>query len=81
MNKIPKKFKIPLMMSIMLPTMILGLPAIMTYRLLPDGADFLSNWINAVGQSAPLALGMALSVGFLANLFITKVLLESESEN
>lgn len=78
MKKFPRKFKIPLMMSIMLPTMILGLPAIMTYRLLPDGGDFLSHWLNAVGQSAPLALGMALSVGFVANMFISRVILEEE---
>jgi len=80
MNKIPRKFKIPLMMLIMLPTMILGLPAIMTYRLMPEGADFLATWSNAVAQSAPLALILALSVGFCANLFITKVLLEPEND-
>lgn len=78
MNNIPRKFKIPLMMSIMLPTMILGLPAIMTYRFLPDGADFISSWMNAVGQSAPLAFLLAISVGAAANFFITKVLLEPE---
>lgn len=76
MKKLPHKFKFPLMALFMMPTMLLGLPAIMTYRNLPEGAPFLEIWLNAVGQTVPPALLMVVVVGGLTRLLVTKVLIE-----
>jgi hypothetical protein len=80
MKKLPSKFRMPLMGMIMAPTMLMGLPAIMLWRNLPEGAPFIEPWLNAMGQTVPYALVMAITVGSLANLLITKVLIEPKIE-
>ena len=76
MKKLPHKFQIPMMLLIMMPTMLPGIPATMTYRNLPQGTPFLEPWLNAVGQTVPLALLMVVVVGSLAKLLISKLLVE-----
>ena len=76
MKKFPRKFQLPLMISMMLPTMLLGLPAIMTFRSLPAGADFLGSWFHAVTQTAPFALVLVAIAAPTIRLFVNKVLLE-----
>lgn len=78
MKKLPQKFTIPLMMLFMMPTMLLGLPAILTYRNLPEGAPFLESWLTAVGQTVPLALALVVVAGTLIRLLVTKVLVEAK---
>ena len=78
MKKLPPKFRIPLMASIMMPTMLLGLPAILTYRNLPAGAPFTEHWLEAVGQTVPLALLLAVGVGSLAHFVISGLLHEPQ---
>ncbi len=76
MKKLPHKFKFPLIASIMMPTMLLGMPAIMTYRNLSEGEPLLELWLTTVEQTVPPALLMAVVVGSLARFFVTKVLVE-----
>jgi len=77
MKKLSPKYKVPLTMLIMMPTMMLGMPAIMIYRNLPDGASFIDPWLTAVAQIVPSALLMIVVVGGLANLLVTKILIET----
>lgn len=79
LKKLPHRFRIPLMASVMMPTMLLGLPAILTYRNLPAGAPFTEHWLEAVGQTVPLALLLAVGVGSLAHFVITNLLLEPQN--
>lgn len=76
MKKFPRKFQYPLMMSMVLPTMLLGMPAIMAYRSLVEGTSFLSTWMDMVGQVVPSALLLLAVVAPTVRLFVTKVLLE-----
>lgn len=78
MKKLPRKFQVPLIISIMMPTMLLGLPALMLYTNLPAGTALFEPWLDAVSKTIPLALPMAITAGTLARLFVSKVLIEAE---
>lgn len=78
MKKINRKFQYPLMASMVLPTMLLGMTAIMSYRAMPEGAVFLDAWMVAIGQVIPPALLLLAVVAPIVRLFVTKVLLEPE---
>lgn len=76
MKKLPHKFKIPLIMLIMMPTMLMGLPAIMTYRTMPQGADFVELWLNNVWQTVPPALLMVIMVGSITRFVVSNFLVQ-----
>ncbi|MGR5093912.1 DUF2798 domain-containing protein [Vibrio maritimus] len=78
MKKFPRKFQYPLMVSMVLPTMLLGMPAIMVAKNLPNGASFLGAWMNAAGQMLPSALLLLAIVAPTVRLLVTKILLEPE---
>ncbi len=79
MKKFPRKFQYPLMMSMVLPTMLLGMSGIMAFRTLPIGGDFLAAWGNAIAQVVPSALLLLAIVAPIVRLFVTKVLLQPEN--
>lgn len=64
------------MMAIMMPIMLLGLPAIMTYRNLPEDTPFIDAWLTDLGQTIPSALVLVIVAGTLTRLLVTKVLVE-----
>ncbi|MCK8083677.1 DUF2798 domain-containing protein [Vibrio sp. 1CM24A] len=76
MKKFPRKFQYPLMVSMVLPTMLLSMPAIMVYKNLPNGMSFFDAWVAALGQMLPSALMLLAVVAPTVRLFVTKVLLE-----
>lgn len=76
MKKFPRKFQYPLMVSMVLPTMLLSMPAIMVAKNLPQGSVFFDAWLTAVGQMLPSALLLLAVVAPTVRLFVTKVLLE-----
>lgn len=82
MKKFPRKFQYPLMMSMVLPTMLLGMSGINAYRSLPAGADFFSAffsaWGTSIAQVVPPALMLLAVVAPMVRLFVTKCLLEPE---
>ncbi|MGQ7269978.1 hypothetical protein [Marinobacter sp. V034] len=80
MKKFPRKFQYPLMASLVLPTMLLGMSAIMTYQNLPEGASFLNAWMNMVGQVVPPALLLLAVIAPSVRLFVSRVLLEPEQQ-
>ncbi len=80
MKKFPRKFQYPLMVSIVLPTMLLSMPAIMVAKNLPQGGVFFDAWLTAVGQMLPSALLLLAVVAPTVRLFVTKVLLEPVSK-
>ena len=81
-KKLPRKFQFPLMASMVLPSMLLGMSGIMAYRHLPTGADFVSSffpaWGSAIVQVVPAALLLLVVITPLIRLFVTKVLLQPE---
>lgn len=78
MKKFPRKFQYPLMVSMVLPNMLLGMSGIMAYRNLPIGADFFSAWGSAIAQVVPAAILLLAVIAPLVRLFVTKVLLQPE---
>lgn len=78
MKKFDRKYQYPLMMSMVLPTMLLGMSGIMAFRNLPVGADFFSAWGGAIAQVVPSALLLLVVVAPIVRLFVTKVLLKPE---
>ena len=80
MKKFPRKFQYPLMVSMVLPTMLLSMPAIMAAKNLPEDGVFFEAWINALGQMVPSALLLLAIVAPTVRIFVTKVLLEPEAK-
>lgn len=80
MKKFPRKFQYPLMVSMVLPTMLLSMPAIMVAKTLPANGVFFDAWLNAVSQMVPSALLVLALVAPAVRLFVTKVLLEPETK-
>lgn len=78
MKKFPRKLQYPLMMSMVMPTMLMGMPAILTYQTLAEGASFLSAWVEMLGRIVPFALLLFLVVAPIVRLFVIRVLLEPE---
>ena len=68
------------MVSIVLPTMLLSMPAIMVAKNLPENGVFFDAWLNAVLQIVPPALLLLAIVAPTVRLFVTKVLLEPEAQ-
>ncbi|PSW15794.1 DUF2798 domain-containing protein [Photobacterium rosenbergii] len=81
MKKFPRKYQYPLMMSMVLPTMLLSMPAIMAYKTLPEGMSFYEAWLAAVGQMLPSALMLLAVVAPTVRIFVSKVLLEPVPKN
>lgn len=79
MKKFPRKFQYPLMISMVLPTMLLGMPAIMAAKSLPQGASFIDAWLEVAGLMLPNVLLLLAVVAPTVRLFVTKVLLEPET--
>ncbi|QIA65114.1 DUF2798 domain-containing protein [Vibrio astriarenae] len=78
MKKFPRKFQYPLMVSMVLPTMLLSMPAIMVSKTLPVDGEFFDAWVNAVSQMVPSALLLLAIVAPTVRLFVTRVLVEPE---
>lgn len=78
MKKFDRKFQYPLMASMVLPTMLIGMSGIMAFRNLPNGGEFLSAWGAAIVQVVPSALLLLAVVAPTVRLFVTKVLLKPE---
>ena len=72
MKKLSPKFKIPLMVSIVMPTMLMGLPAITLFK---KGVLNYETWTNALTQTLPIALPMFFIVAITARLIVTKLLI------
>ncbi|MFI3275611.1 MAG: DUF2798 domain-containing protein [Vibrio sp.] len=68
------------MISMVLPTMLLSLPAIVAAKNLPQDDVFdawiFAAWMTAIGQMLPSALLVFAVVAPIVRLFVTKVLLE-----
>lgn len=77
MNKLPAKFRQPIVGLGIMIVMLSSLPAILVSQNLPPQADFGSAYFNAIGQIAPyaipLGIGSAILFNLLANFFIEKV--------
>ncbi|KAB0285586.1 DUF2798 domain-containing protein [Vibrio fortis] len=80
MKKFPRKFQYPLMVSMVLPTMLLSMPAIMVAKTINAEQTFFDAWLNAVTQMVPSALLVLGVVAPMVRLFVTKVLIEPELE-
>ena len=80
MKKLPHKYKFPLTASFVMPSMLLGMPAISTWRNLDEEALFLEQWLNAVGQTVPLALALMLTVATIARLIVSRFLVEAKEK-
>ncbi|GGP57765.1 DUF2798 domain-containing protein [Shewanella saliphila] len=78
MKKLNIKYKYPLMVSMVLPTMLLSMPAIIVYKNLPIGGSFLSLWLETIAQVVPTALILLVIVAPTVRLFVTKVLIEHQ---
>jgi hypothetical protein len=78
MKKISRKFQYPLMASMILPSMLIGMSGIMAYRNLAAGADFFSAWGESIMQVVPPALLLLMVIAPTVRLFVTKVLLQPE---
>lgn len=63
-NKINKKFKTPIFASMMLPSMLFGLPAV---QILINHADkpFLKTWTHMLKVNTPITLGFIFVAGVL----------------
>lgn len=79
LKKFPRHWQYPLMISMVLPSMLLLMPAILTWQNLPDGALFLDAWFKTLGQVVPAALMVLVVVAPAVRLFVTRVLLEPRS--
>jgi len=75
-KKFQRKFQYPLIASMVLPNMLLGMSGIMAYRNLPSGGDFFSAWGVAIAQVVPAAILLLAVIAPLVRLFVTKVLLQ-----
>ncbi|MEH6451826.1 MAG: DUF2798 domain-containing protein [Psychromonas sp.] len=78
MKKLPRKYLYPLMLSMVLPSMLMGMPAIMVYQTLPEGAAFFGAWKSAASQVIPSALLLLAVVAPTVRLFVSKILIEPE---
>ncbi|WP_163134099.1 DUF2798 domain-containing protein [Agarivorans sp. Alg241-V36] len=78
MKKFPRKFQYPLMVSMVLPTMLLSMPAIMVAKTQTTNGNFFEAWLSAVFQMVPSALIVLALVAPAVRLFVTRVLLEPE---
>jgi len=76
MYKLPRKYKYPLMISMVLPSMLLGMPAILAYKTKQPESSLLETWLSLIGQVIPSALLLLVIVAPLARLIVEKVLLE-----
>ncbi len=77
MNKLPAKFRQPIVGLAIMLVMLSSLPAIMVSQNLPPQADFWAAYLSAIVQTVPyalpLAIGSAIVFNLLANLFVEKV--------
>lgn len=78
MRKFPRRFQNALITMLMMPTMLLSMSAIMAYRSMPVGSDFVSAWGQAIAHVAPTALLLIAVVAPTIRLFVTKILLQPE---
>ncbi|QIZ75770.1 DUF2798 domain-containing protein [Ferrimonas lipolytica] len=76
MKKFPRQYQYPLMISMVLPSMLFGMPAIMAYRHLPEGMSFFDAWMGMLGQVLPAAAMLLAIVAPIVRLFVTQVLLQ-----
>lgn len=79
MNKFPRQYQYPLMISMVLPSMLLGMPAIMAYRNPVAGIGLFDAWTAALAQVLPAAAMLLAVVAPTVRLFVTKVLLEPKA--
>ncbi|NOH78651.1 DUF2798 domain-containing protein [Vibrio sp. RE86] len=80
MKKFPRKFQYPLMVSMVLPTMLLSMPAIMVAKTVSSEDAFFEAWMTAVAQMVPSAILLLAIVAPTVRLFVSKVLLEPENK-
>ncbi|MFQ5437899.1 MAG: hypothetical protein ACE5DK_03605 [Paracoccaceae bacterium] len=76
MNRLPEKFKGPLIGMGMMVVMITCVPAIVLVRRLPEGADFPAAWIHTVADVAPFAIPLALVSSMILNLVLSRFVIE-----
>ncbi|WP_350433236.1 DUF2798 domain-containing protein [Shewanella sp. H8] len=81
MRKFPSKFKYPLMISMVLPTMLLSMPAIITYKSMPQDGEFIALWFDTIVQVVPSALILLAVVAPTIRVFVSTVLIEQEADN
>lgn len=77
MEKLPARFRQPIVGLCIMIVMITCLPAILVLQNTPEGAPFWPAWQSALSQVAPfaipLAVASALVFNLAANAFIEKV--------
>jgi|GEM_PF-1577455 len=76
MKKLPHRFTFPLMALIMMPSMLLGMPAIFILQNGSGPLPFMDAWLYTVSQTTPWGLLMAITIGTFARLLVTRVLVE-----
>ncbi|TCI01968.1 DUF2798 domain-containing protein [Corallincola luteus] len=83
MKKLPKKFQYPLIISMVMPTMLLGMPAIFAFRQLPGDSFQFKEWVNVwqstVVEFVPFAFLLLVIVASTARLLVTKLLIENDA--
>lgn len=60
--------------------MLLGMPAISTWRNLDKEAQFFEQWLITVSQTVPLALALMFAVATIARLIVSKFLVEPKEK-
>jgi len=68
MNKLPTKFRQPIVGLCIMLTMLTAMPAIILLQRLPPQADFNSIWLQTIGQVAPFAIPLGITSAVVFNL-------------
>ncbi len=76
MKKLSKKYTTPLFMSMMLPTMLFGTPAVILLKNLPENAPFFESWISIIKSNTPITFIYMLCSAILIRTLVSKVLTE-----
>jgi len=69
MQKLPARFRQPVVGLCIMLTMLTAMPAIVLMQRLPPQADFNSIWIETIGQVAPFAIPLGITSAIVFNLF------------
>ena len=72
MKKFDEKYTLPLMMTIMMPSMLFLLPAIILWVKLPSGSNIFNIWFETIKTNAPITLVFFFTLFPLVRMFIKK---------
>lgn len=78
MKKFNKKYQMPLTAMFMMPSMLLGLPALRLWITTPKGEPIYDKWIETISTGAPISLLFILILFPLIRTVVTKYLIEPE---